>query len=295
VIRLVLPRLVTAASVLILLAAVPATGDDGADLTVVVSILPQLEIAERIGGESVSAMALVPPGSFPATYEPTPKQMAALVDADLWVRIGIPFENAIADRLEAAAPEVPVVDGCAGIRRRPIDGDVHGGHAHGSLDPHIWLDPSLAATHAEIVSEALCRAAPDRCAVFSDHLETYRSELEAADARNASRLAPHRGTPIFVFHPAYGYFADRYGLVQVPVEVDGKVPTGRRLAELVDRASAAGATALFVQPQFAGAGAHAAADAMGVEAVEVDPLARDLIANLERIAAAISGSLQEQP
>jgi zinc transport system substrate-binding protein len=275
--------------------AVHAEPGDDVHLTVVVSILPQLEIVEHIGGSQVTAMALVPPGSFPATYDPTPKQMATLYDADLWIQIGIPFEHAITRRLATAAPELPLFDGCTGIPRRPIDRTTHGAHTHGTLDPHIWLDPALAAQHAGNIAGALCAVAPESCSEFKRNLRGYRAELEAVDTRISTLLSLHRGSPIFVFHPAYGYFADRYGLVQIPVEVDGKVPTGRRLGELVDRAERSGANAIFVQPQFAGAGAHAAADAMGVEVVEIDPLARDLVANLERIAVAISDSLGNQP
>ena len=272
-----------------------ATADPGDPLRVVVTVLPQVEVAERVGDELVQVMSLVPPGALPDTFELTPKQMARLTDADLWLRIGIAFEEVLADRIGSVAPGLRVVDGFSAIDRRPIDGGDHSGHDHGALDPHIWLDPSLVARHAEILADALCAARPGSCPSFRANLADYQTELEAADRRVATVLDRHRGAPIFVFHPAYGYFADRYGLDQVPVEVSGKVPTGRRLASLVQRARDAGAGALFVQPQYAGGAADAAAEAMGVRVAELDPLAPDLTANLERMAEAISRSLGSRP
>jgi zinc transport system substrate-binding protein len=264
-----------------------------APLKVAVSVLPQVEVVEHVGGGLVEVLTLVPPGAFPATYEPSPKQLASLIDAALWIQIGIPFERAITERLKAAAPDLPIIDGCAGIERHPLDAVGHNAHSEGALDPHIWLDPTLMASHAAILSRALCREIPEQCSVFDDNLTAYLARLKAADLRVASLLSRHRGSPLFVFHPAYGYLARRYGLIQVAVEFDGKVPTGRRLAELVERARVSGAHALFVQPQFAGGGAHAAAAAMGLEVQVIDPLAPDLTTNLERIAEAIAQSLRE--
>ena len=264
-------------------------------IRVVVTVLPQVEVAERVGGELVEVMSLVPPGALPDTFELTPKQMARLTDAGLWLRVGIAFEEVLADRVGSLAPQLRVVDGFSAMDRRPIDGGDHSGHDHGALDPHIWLDPDLVARHAEILADALCAARTGSCPTFRANLAGYRAELEAADRRAAAVLAPHRGAPIFVFHPAYGYFADRYGLDQVPVEASGKVPSGRRLASLVDRARDADAGALFVQPQYAGGAADAAAEAMGVRVVELDPLAPDLAANLVRMAEAIARSLEGQP
>lgn len=275
----------------ILAAGLPGAADTDR-LTLVVSVLPQSEIAHRIVDDRVDVAVLVPPGSFPATFEPTPKQMAITAEADLWLQIGIPFESAIVDRILAIASDLEIIDGIQGIERRPIAGDDHG---HGALDPHIWLDPDLIAVHARILCEALCIAAPGDCDLFRGNLGDYETELAAADERITTILQGHAGKPIFVFHPAYGYLAHRYGLIQIPVEVEGKVPTGRRLAALVERARTARARSLLVQPQFAGGGAAAAASAMGVEIVEVDPLAPDLAANLERMAAAIADSFGDTP
>jgi zinc transport system substrate-binding protein len=102
-----------------------------------------------------------------------------------------------------------------------------------------------------------------------------------------------RGRELFVFHPAYGYLASRYGLRQVAVEVGGKRPTARQLTVLVDAARASGTRAMFVQPQFSGGSARATADAIGVKLVELDPLAGDYFVNLESMAALIIAAYRD--
>jgi zinc transport system substrate-binding protein len=163
-------------------------------------------------------------------------------------------------------------------------------HSDGGLDPHFWLDPSLVSTHLHTVCDTLCGVAPQHCGEFRGNLIRATAELEAVDRRVAATLAPFAGRALFVFHPAYGYFARRYSLRQLAVEIEGKEPTARQLAGLIDAARAERVRAVFVQPQFSGRSARAVAEAIGVELVELDPLAADPIANLEIMAAAIAAA-----
>jgi zinc transport system substrate-binding protein len=262
-------------------------------LHVWVSILPQTEIVDRVGGEQVTVQSLVQPGHSPTTYEPTPRQLAALWEADLLVRIGVPFERTLLAKMASIHPELRVVDSSSGIELAPM-AEAHDGHDHGSLDPHIWLDPSLVKVQAATVRNALCELVPADCAQFDLNLAAYQAELDAVDLRVRSIVQPVVGRTLHVFHPAYGYFARRYGLRQQAVETSGKEPTPRQMAAFVEEARRSGARVLFVQPQFLGGGASAAAEAMGARLVELDPLAPDLAANLERMATRIAAGW-EQP
>jgi zinc transport system substrate-binding protein len=271
-------------------------------LEVWVSILPQQEIVHRIGGDRVDVRVLVTPGQSPATYEPTPKQMAGLEGADLLIRIGAPFETSLLRSVEALLPELDIVDGRRGIELVPMaeaaatdPSGAHGDHHHGSglPDPHFWLDPLLVKVHAETVCEALCERAPRYAAGFRSRLAALHADLEGVHQRTTTRLAPFAGRELFVFHPAYGYFARRYGLRQVAVETGGKEPTGRQLARLIDSAREAEVSSIFVQPQFSGGAARAVADAIGAELVELDPLAADYLSNLERMADRVATALME--
>jgi len=256
-----------------------------------VSIPPQVEMVERIAGGKLEVGVLVQPGQSPATYEPTPKQMAAIADARLLVTVGVAFEKVFVDRLREVAPQLTIVDGTRGIELQPMEG----GHDHGAeaagggrLDPHFWLDPLLVRTHAATICDALCRLVPNKCNELQANLTIYQAALESAHQRIAARLAPVKGKEIFVFHPAYGYFTRRYGLLQTAVEVDGKEPTARHLAELIEHAREAEVRALFIQPQFSGSTPMAVADAVGCMLVDLDPLAEDHLAYLERMAKRVA-------
>jgi len=271
---------------------------DNERISVAVSILPQKKFVERVAGESTRVEVLVQPGHSPATYEPTPKQMAHLAEADLWIRIGVPFESSVLRNVADAAPDLRLVDGTKGIDLLPMDHNHVRGH-HGSVaeselrDPHFWLDPLLVKKHARIVTEALCARSASSCDRYRSNLEDFQSDLDVVHQRIAETLAPVKGRELFVFHPAYGYFASRYGLRQVAVEVGGKRPTARQLTGLVDAARASGTRAMFVQPQFSGSSARATADAIGVELVELDPLAGDYFVNLEIMAARIVAAYRD--
>lgn len=275
--------------------------EPGDTVEVWVTVLPQREIVERVGGDAVEVRVLVEPGRSPETYAPTSQQLAALLDADLYLRTGIPFERSLVPRIQELAPGLRVVDLREGLDLMPAP-DGHGTHDsddahhdHGDLDPHVWLDPTLVVQQAASACHWLCELDPTRCETFRANLERYRRELEALDGRLAALLEPCRDRTILVFHPAYGYLARRYHLRQLAVEVSGKEPSPRQLAMLVEAARATDARALFVQPQFAGRAAEAAARTIGAKVVELDPLAPDLLVNLERMARRIAEALEADP
>jgi zinc transport system substrate-binding protein len=103
-------------------------------------------------------------------------------------------------------------------------------------------------------------------------------------------LDPLPNRKFMVFHPAWGYFADTYGLTQVPIEREGKEPGARALAALIDQAKRDGIKVVFVQPQFDGA-RRQVAQAIGGVVVAVDPLAADYVDNLRRVGREFAGAL----
>jgi zinc transport system substrate-binding protein len=258
---------------------------------VYVSIPPQAFLVEALAGDLVQVDVLLPPGASPATYEPTPKQMAALDSAQLYLQIGAPFEGPILAKVSELMPELRVVDCRAGVELEPIGG---GGHDHGAglLDPHIWLDPKLMKIIARTTAEALVALLPDEAPGIEERLAALHRAIDDTDARVADILAPFAGRTLLVFHPAYGYFTRRYRLIQMAVEVDGKAPSARRLATVVDELRQQPVPALFVQPQFSRSAAERVANALDCELVELDPLAGDYLANLEIMADRIAGALR---
>ena len=273
--------------------------DSSARLKVFVSIPPQAYFVERVGGERVDVDVLVRPGQSPATYEPTPKQMAALADAEVYFRIGVPFETPLIGKIAATFANLRIVDTREGITLRRMEVHGHDGgpdHSHhdGAPDPHLWLDPRLVKVQAQTICRALSKLDPARAGEFQRNLQAFQAELDEVHARLTTVLAPLKGRELFVFHPAYGYFADAYGLKQVAVESGGKEPGQRSLVALIEEARRKGVRLIFVQPQFAVTAAEMIAEAIGGAVVPLDPLARDYLENLGEMASKIERGLTGQ-
>jgi len=278
-----------------------AKAPDTALPRVFVSIPPQKFFVERIAGDLVSVDVLLPPGQSPATYEPTPKQMSRLSQSAVLLRIGVPFENRLMKKITGTMPELTVVDTRRGIKLRKMEGSAtpghdhhHGDHTHerGAPDPHCWLDPRLAMVQARTIHDALLDVLPGSAEALGTGLHRLTEDLQEADRRLARALEPLRGRSIFVFHPAYGYLADAYGLRQVAVEVEGKEPSAKQLALLIEKARRDQVCVIFHQPQFAHGSVETVAREIGGTAVELDPLAEDYLANLDRMAADITAALK---
>jgi zinc transport system substrate-binding protein len=282
----------------LLFASGPARGD-APPLQVVVSILPQQYLVERVAGDRVKILTLVQPGDNEATYSPGPATLAALDQARLWFTLGVHFELVWQERITRDRPGLEVVSLAEGLPLREVEaswtvghGDDHA-HDHAGLpDPHTWTDPRLAARMAGRIAETLARLDPEGAEEFHARAAALQEELLALHEEIAARLAPVRGAAFIVFHPSWGYFADAYGLRQLPIEIGGREPGPRGLAELIRRGQEAGARVVFVQQQFSQRSARAVAEAIGAEVVEADPLALDYIDNLrtvsQRMLAALS-------
>ncbi len=277
-----------------------AQADATPGLKVAVSILPQAYFVERVGGAHVGVQVLVGPGLSPHTFEPTPKQLAALADARVYFRVGIDFETALVPRLAGLFPKLRIVDTRAGVPLRRFAAHEaaceHAEHRHeedpatGRPDPHIWLNPLLVKTQAQTICDTLCELDSAHADLYRRNLAAFHADLDRVHAQLTAALAPLKGDEVFVFHPAFGYFTDAYGLKQVPVEIEGKEPTARQLQALIARARAANVKVIFVQPQFAKKAAQTVAEAIGGVVVPLDDLARDYLKNLADIATKIEGT-----
>ncbi len=260
-------------------------------ITVAVSILPQKYFVEKLAGDEVRVIVVVGPGQSPATYEPTPKQMAALTGADLYLSTGLPFERIWLPRIRQACEELQVVDTTHGIPRRAMVS--HHGHDHdGERDPHLWTDPGLVARSLPALAEALGAANPAETEHYRKRAADFTAELEALDVEIHTLLAKAAGKCFLVFHPSWGYFADAYELRQLSIEIEGKSPGARSLAATIDRARSEGVEAIFVQRQFAGGAARAVAEALNARLIQVDPLAEDYCENLRDTARAFAEALR---
>lgn len=287
-------------------------------LAVAVSIIPQIQLVERLGGDLVDVVSVVQPGESPETFQPSDAAVTTVMQSAVFFRIGLPFERGAWFKALKNSP-VKVVDTRMGIKLRPIeahhhddeaghDDHAHAGHDHDhdhahdahhehddELDPHIWVAPTLLMQQARTIAAALCELEPQHAATYQANLEKLLADLTALDAELKALLAPVRGKTFFVFHPAWGYLADAYGLTQQPIERSGKNPSDAELTKLQQLAGTLQVRTIFVQPQNAGPGARAVAQTIGAQVKSLDPLAADVLTNLRQVGQSLAEALKDQP
>jgi zinc transport system substrate-binding protein len=264
-------------------------------MTVFAGIPPVAFLAERIGGEHLQVEVLMQPGQDPHTYEPSPRQVRALGRVKMFFKVGMPFEERLIEKIAKVRDDIEVVDTAANIKKRlAVSCAEHdhaqesaAGHPAAEYDPHVWLSPPNLKIQAVNIAAALEKADPAHAAEYRANLKKLESELDALHENIAQRMKPFAGRAMYVFHPAFGYFADCYGLKQEAIQVGGKQPTLKQLQQLIHRAKAVKAKTVFFQPQFEPRSAQTVAQAIGGKAEPLNDMLKDVLANLREIAEKI--------
>lgn len=254
-------------------------------LVVAVTIPPQEEIVRAVAGDRVDVLVLVPPGSDPHTYEPSPQQVAEASRASLYLAIGrglLPVEDTLSSRLQSLHPDLVVVDTSSGI------GFIGDGH---SRDPHIWLSPKNAVIMVKNIEDALIRADPSNETAYREGAGDYIRQIEDLDHAITGYFAGKENRTVIVSHPAWAYFARDYNLTITSIEEEGKEPTPRDLAALVVSAREAGVTVIFADAIENRRNAEVIAAEIGATVETVNPLAADYLANLDRTGQLFARSL----
>ena len=274
---------------------------DTGRIRIAVSVPPQAYFVERIGGERVEIVTMIPPGYSHVDYPLTPRQIVALSRARLYVAVGHPafeFERARVWPLLPDLPNLKVVDMSRGMNLIEGEGEGSGaehgdnhGHSHEGGDPHIWVAPDTVAVAVRNIAAALAEIDPVHAAEYRANLQRFETEIGDLDREIHAQLGPDRGEAFMVFHPTWGYFAHEYGLRQVAIEAEGKEPSALRLIQLIDQAKRDRVKVIFVQAGFPRKSAQVIADAVGGRVVVADPQERDWLDNLRRVTRELSEAI----
>jgi len=255
-----------------------------------VSILPQKYFVQKIGGNRVDVSVMVGPGASPHNYEPKPQQMVALAEAKIYYAVGIEFEKVWLEKFTGVNREMLIVYTERGIEKIPLKAHHHG---HEGKDPHVWLSPVTVMIQARNILTGLLVVDPGHRSTYEVNYKQFIMELVDLDAKLIEVFAgKEEKIEFMVFHPAWGYFADAYGLEQVPVEIEGKEPKPGDLQLLIRRARDRGIKEVFVSPQFSSKTAETVANAIGGHIAFVDPLALDWAENLAEVATKFKAALR---
>ncbi len=272
-----------------------------------VSIAPQKYFLEKIVKDKFEINVMVKAGSSPHTYEPKTSQMKSLSNSKIYFYTGIEFEKAWLDKFKKSAPNTIFVDSSASIERIAMeehsheeegpDGHNHekhndheDEHDHEGLDPHVWLDPVLVKIQAKNIYEAVVSIDLENKEFYTKNYEEFLKELDSLDSQIKEILTPYKEKAFMVFHPSWGYFAKRYDLEQISIEMQGKEPKPNELVELVKDAKVHNIKIIFVSPQFSQKSAKTIAKNIGGNVIAIDSLSENWTNDMLKTANEIANS-----
>ncbi|MER5731134.1 metal ABC transporter substrate-binding protein [Streptomyces sp. NPDC002138] len=262
-------------------ASAAGTGKDG-KLDVMASFYPMQFLAEQIGKDHVKVTSLTKPGVEPHDLEITPRQTAALGEADLVLYLKS-LQPAV-DKAVAQTPAKNVVDAATFTKLEVhgasghdhAEGEADHGHSHGESgeDPHVWLDPVKYAEIAKGVGAALEKADPDHAADYKKNADDLVAKLTALDTEFKDGLKNTASKTFITTHSAFGYLSARYGLDQEGISgIDPESePTPARMKELQDVAKKDNVTTVFFEALASDKTAKTLARDTGLKTDVLDPL-----------------------
>ncbi len=275
-------------------------------INILVSILPLKHFVEVIGGEKVNVSVIVRPGQNPENYTPAPQDVIQISRSQIYFQMNLTFEQIFNQTLKQTHPNLKTVNVTESINalpqntiqaeqqnlgsQHPTEQTHHQAHQH---DLHVWTDPILVRDITLRIRNNLIQIDPSHRYQYKKNYEAFSKKLEQLD-QDIQKLFRNKTSKTFlVFHPAWGYFAKRYGLTQVAIEKNGKEPSAKDLAQLTGWAKQAKLNTLFVQPQFHQKSAFVIAQILSAKIITLDPLAENYIPNTYQVAIKLANSMPE--
>lgn len=247
------------------------------DFTIAVSIAPEIEFVQEVVGERAKIVCVIPEGGSPASYAPSPKELVGIREAKLYFTIGVFAEKLnILGMLPESLRVVPLHEEAA--KKYP---ELSIG---ASRDPHIWLSPRRVMAMVQKIAEEVSGVDPEHGAEYYLNAQKYIEKLQKTDTEIKGMFTAGSRKIFIAFHPAFGYFADDYGLDMYALEKHGKEAGVKYLQELIDIAKKNNVKAIFYQKQTASRQVQAFAREIGGKAVMLNPLAKNYADNLLQLA-----------
>lgn len=256
------------------------------------SILPLQYFTDQITGKSYTCEVMVPPGVGPETYNPTPRQMAEMSKAGAYFANGfLGFEEAYLDKFQSINPGLTFINTSTGVNLIHAEGHSHGDIQHEKgVDPHTWSSPDGAKIIARNIFDGMVKIDPANKEKFQANLDKLLAKIDSVDGAVKTILTNIQSRTFMVFHPALGYYARQYGLEQLSIEFEGKVPTPRHVQNIVLQAKAQKIAYVMIQKEFDVENAEIISNETGSKIIQIDPLAYDwpteMISLARKMAAA---------
>lgn len=271
---------------LFLLLPLTVVASDSEKIRVFVSIPPQKQFVEKIGGALVDVQVMLPAGQSPETYTPSPRMLASLSGARLYFQIGVPFEVSWTAAIQSVNPTIKIATCCDQFigAAATADDEHH--------DLHIWSSPDYVKRLAQQIRDELTIIDPAHQSSYETGFRQFTSELDALSVSISNKLSARRTRYFIVSHAAWGYFAEQFGLVQLALEENGKESGPRSLLDMIRVAHEEKIHTLFMVKQYQTPVVKSLARELDAVIVEMDPLADDYLANMVVVSDQIAGALK---
>ncbi|WP_257913026.1 zinc ABC transporter, periplasmic substrate-binding protein [Campylobacter lari] len=257
-----------------------------------VSIAPQAYFVKQIAKDTLDINIVIPPNANEHTFEFKPSGILKLEKSDIYFTANLEFENIWILKLKDNLKNTKIISTQNGIDFIPLQEHTHEGHHHHGDDPHTWLDPLLAKTHAKNITLALIEQYPQNKAFYEQNLENFLKEMDALNLQIQALFKNVKNKHFLVYHPSWGYFAKRYHLSQIPVEIEGKEPKPKDLAKLAKLIQKEQIKAIFVPKGANNNTIKAMASNYNLKIIELDHLPSDYENELLKDAKNIASVLQ---
>lgn len=259
---------------------------------IMVTIEPLRYFTEKIVGDTYRVVSMVPNGSSPETYDPTPQQLIEFSNSIAYIKIGyIGFELNWMKKLSQMAPTLKIYDSSVGLNLITGDGHFHGEHFHGGVEPHTWNSPNNARIIAKNILNAVVELNPKDAELYRENYNKLLEIIDQTDAEARKVLSkPSAAQGFMIYHPALSYFARDYNLIQVSIEEDGKEPTPAHLKELINTCRDKEIKIIFIQPEFDKKNAEVISQEVNGRIVPINPLSYDWSDEIIRTANVLSNN-----
>lgn len=252
-----------------------------------VSIEPQRFFLDTLVGDRYEVNTVIPLGSNPEAYDPSPSQMVKVGKSKVYYQIGnLGFENTWLKNIKYNNPDMLIVNCSEGIKLNEHQHD--GEHSHPNGDPHIWSSINTARIVAKNMYNSLIKIDKENSDFYLENYSKIEKKINLTDSVIKTYLDNAPSKSFIIYHPSLSYFADEYGLNQLPIEVDGKVPTPKQLSQLIQKGKSENVKVVFIQAEFDKKNAEVVAQELGAKIVTINPLVYDWDLEMINIAKAIA-------
>lgn len=278
-------KLVTLFSILLLITLLISCNKNEENVTnkklkVTVTIATYADFVKKIGGDKVEVNILVPPNAEPHNYEPQPAQISELAKSDLYVKIGagMGFEESFSEKIKSINKKIKIINSAEGI-------NIY------NNDPHVWLGINEARIIVKNIYKNLVKELPADSVYFTNNLDKFLNLLLVEEMKIKEAFSKRKTDYVLVYHPAWHYFFNGFGIIQLGIEKDGKEPNARDLQEVINISKKNNVRVVFIEPQFNKESAMAIAKQLNASIDVINNIPTDYIKNLEIVRRKVSKSL----